>query len=767
MKATGLDVAKILIYDERRSRSTVSVFLSSPTPLEEANLGRLFILSEIEATNRESENIMNIVEEEIAASYYGSSDFEIAIAFENALSKANQRLHQLIREGHTSWLDTFSTVVAVVKGGTIHFSQLGRVHAFLIHSKQIIDLLENTSRSEREKINPLKIFSNVVSGIVREHDAILFCTVSLLDYLSLEKLRKTIFEHSAQEAAQYLQALLIENTINATFGGIILKLRPIEDLIVEGERTFSAANSASMASGVASNESMSNLIHKEQKTSELLEPSVLSLFKKRVQQIMAFVQRRSARRTPPPPSQVFPAETHPHIREPLDDLAHEEPIRKPTMNRQFSKVARTVFRTVGGLAAKLLTSIFDFLRKLFLKQPKQPKTRNIRALPRRTSRGAASLLLRFLNMPRKRKIILLVAVAFLVVFSWTIVSQGQRKETQNKRDTSTAQLSRAETKLGEAAAATVIENNEEKVRLLLIEAKGLIQSVPETEKSLQTKRSQLLTSVESQLAEVNHATVVQPSVIGDIAENFPEAATTGFARLGDNHYAIDSASNTLYAITKEGTATKVEGHAESDGKLTTIISGSSSLFLITSTKTVLEFTPPSTFAQRDIVFADAAGTSITDATIFNENLYILDAEHSRILKHTKTGTNFSEGILWISDETSVSGATSLSVDGSISLGMSNGQIIKLFQGKKESSFSLDTIDPKLNSVRDVIADDTVKNIFILDREGKRIVVFTKDGNFVRQYTSDRFTKLVGFDVDEAAKTITVLNNTAVMTFPMD
>lgn len=770
MKATGLDVSKILIYDERRSRSTVSVFLSSPTPLEEANLGRLFILSEIEATDRESENIMNIVEEEISASYYGSSDFEIETAFENALTKANQRLHQLIREGHTTWLDTFSTVVAVIKGGAIHFSQLGRIHAFLIHSKQIIDLLENTSRTEREKINPLKIFSNVVSGVVREHDAVLFCSSSLLDYLSLEKLRKTIYEHSAQEAAQYLQALLIENTINATFGGIILKLRPLEDLVVKSEAARAVGSGGNGAHVTAPDKSMSSLIHKERKTSELLEPSIISHVKKRVRQFVVFVQERSGRgKTSPPPLPPSPvlAEPHEAMEEQLNAFEKEDQpmLRQRSGGRGLSlAIVRDSLRSVLRGAAKLLTAMLDLLRKVFLKQPKQARTRNIRAIPRRTSRGAASLLLRFLNMPRKRKIILLAAVAFLVIFSWTIVSQGERKEQEQQRETYSTQLARAETKLGEAKAATVIENNEEKVRLLLIEAKGLLQSIPESEKDLQQKRSDLLKNIESELTQVNHVTTVEPTIVGDIAGTFPEAGATAFGRLGENPYALDAASNTLYTTNAEGVATKIEGHTESDGKLLAMAMGSSSVVFLTSTKTVLELTPPSAFAKRDIVFSDAAGTAISDAAIFNDNLYILDSEHSTILKHTKTGANFSEGMPWITDGTSVSSATSLSVDGAIYLGTSNGDVLKLFQGKKDSSFSLDAIDPKLNRVDDTIADDRVSNIYLLDREGKRIVVFTKDGNFVRQYTSDRFNRLVGFAVDEAKKTITVLNNTTVMTF---
>jgi hypothetical protein len=52
-------------------------------------------------------------------------------------------------------------------------------------------------------------------------------------------------------------------------------------------------------------------------------------------------------------------------------------------------------------------------------------------------------------------------------------------------------------------------------------------------------------------------------------------------------------------------------------------------------------------------------------------------------------------------------------------------------------------------------------IYIFEPTGKRLVVFNKNGNFVNQYTSNRFDNLRDFQVDEKNKKIYFLNSASV------
>lgn len=769
MQKSELDVAKILIYDERKSRTTVSVFLSSPTPLEEANLGRLFILSEIESTDRESENIITIVEEEIAASYYGSADFNIEVAFENALAKTNSRLHQVMSGGHTDWLEKFSTVVAVMKEGGVHFTHLGQAHVFLIHNKQIVDILGNAQTSQRVKINPLKIFSNILSGNAREGDSLLFCTASLLDYLSLEKLRKTVDEHAPKEAAQYLQALLMENTINATFGSIIMKLVPKKDVMVESTVYGEGPQYGRDENGSTPDESMSTLISQEQHTRSLLEPSLVTQVTKSLSTLGSTVTKllsRGGRGNEPASVQE-------------DDLLLEE--EKPVIPRAGAREhdisaatgsmhkARSIVQRIGSAIVhgigKFFSWVFARLKNIRKERPRPAHyIQGARRVPRRTSQGAASLLLRLLNIPRRRKLILLIAIALIVVFSWTIVNQGERKEQQTSRDQYNADIITAKQKIGEADAALIYEN-EEDARSLLIAAKNLVSAIPDDEE-LKDEKAKVLGDIDSRLVDVNHVVDVQPTLIADVASSFPEAALTGLGKLGDSYYSVDSRTGVLYHIAADGTVLDVDRDVAIDGSITHLLDAAASLLLLSSTRSLVEFAAPAAFSKRDILFPtqDAA---IAAGVVYNGNLYLLDTQGKQVLKHTKSGANYGEGVPWMKDSgVDVSRGSAISVDGSMYIGTSDGNVMKLFQGVKDTEFRLATIEPKLAAVKEIVADESVQNVYVLDRDNARMVVLTKDGKFVKQYRSDTFDRLEAMYVDEAGGTVTVVNNTSLYSFPL-
>ncbi|MBI2427068.1 MAG: hypothetical protein HYV34_04435 [Candidatus Kerfeldbacteria bacterium] len=771
MQKSELDVAKILIYDERKSRTTVSVFLSSPTPLEEANLGRLFILSEIESTDRESENIITIVEEEIAASYYGSADFNIEVAFENALAKTNSRLHQVMSGGHTDWLEKFSTVVAVIKEGGVHFTHLGQAHTFLIHNKQIVDILGNAQTSQRVKINPLKIFSNIISGNLREGDSLLFCTASLLDYLSLEKLRKTVDEHAPKEAAQYLQALLMENTINATFGSIIMKLVPKKDVMVESTVYGEGPQYTRAGGGSTPDESMSTLISQEQHTRSLLEPSLVTQVTKSLSSLGSTVTRLIGRGEPERKNeQDLMAEDNLLLGEeapvaPSVPRSRAHGVTAPPLSRKVMSILQRLGSAIAHGIGQFFLWVFARLKNVRKERPRPTNyIQGARRVPRRTSQGAASLLLRLLNIPRRRKLILLIAIALLVVFSWTIVNQGERKEQQTLRDQYNADIITAKQKVGEADAALIYEN-EEDARALLIEAKNLVSGIPDDEE-LKDEKTKVLGDIDTRLVDVNHVVDVQPTLIADVANGFPEAALTGLGKLGSSYYSVDSRTGVLYHIASDGTVLDVDRDLAIDGSITQILEAPSSLLLLSSTRVLAEFAEPATFTKREILFA-TQDVNISSGVVYNGNLYLLDSQGKHVLKHIKTGANYGEGVQWIKDSSvDVSRGSAISVDGSMYIGTSDGKVMKLFQGNIDPDFKLSTIEPKFGAVKEIVADESVQNLYALDRENARVVVLSKDGKFVKQYRSDTFDRLEAMHVDEGGGTVTVVNNTSLYSFPL-
>ncbi|MFH0805100.1 MAG: hypothetical protein V1916_02805, partial [Patescibacteria group bacterium] len=215
---------KLLIFDPGKSRSTCHVFISQQSPVEERNLGRLYLLAEIATADRVNIDIIGAVRDEFRSSYYHTDDLKIETAFEKALERVNQRIADMVGDYDTNWLDRFSAVAMVIKNDTLYLSAVGKLHVFLIRGGRITSILDSTETPTfgSEPINPLKAFSNVISGTLQTDDTVLTCTPSLLDYISQEKLKRMVSENAPQRAVSLLDSLLQENVGHTAFAALIV-----------------------------------------------------------------------------------------------------------------------------------------------------------------------------------------------------------------------------------------------------------------------------------------------------------------------------------------------------------------------------------------------------------------------------------------------------------------------------------------------------------------------------------------------------------------
>ena len=172
------DFETLLLADPTQSRTTSHIFIAHPTPLEERTLGKVFLVVEIDDRARVSHDVIAVIQEELKSAYYNAADFSLEAAFEQALSHVNQRLHQLIEGGVTDWLNHIHLAAGVIRDHDIILTTLGRVHAFYFHGSQAMDIAEGSL--PRERINPLKVFSTIMTGRFTPHDSILITTGALL-----------------------------------------------------------------------------------------------------------------------------------------------------------------------------------------------------------------------------------------------------------------------------------------------------------------------------------------------------------------------------------------------------------------------------------------------------------------------------------------------------------------------------------------------------------------------------------------------------------
>lgn len=153
---------------------------------------------------------------------------------------------------------------------------------------------------------------------------------------------------------------------------------------------------------------------------------------------------------------------------------------------------------------------------------------------------------------------------------------------------------------------------------------------------------------------------------------------------------------------------------------------------------------------------DAWG-SVSSLISFGGNLYLLDTTKSRIWKYTAVEKGFSDIREYLNADTlpDFSGATNMTIDGTVWVGSKQGKIFKFVQGQEETFVPIG-VEPELGADLLVYVTDENKNMYVLDRSNNRVVVLDKDGNYLSQYRFIGGSNIRSFVVSEEQKKIFIL-----------
>ncbi|MFH1832868.1 MAG: hypothetical protein ABH816_01725 [Candidatus Levyibacteriota bacterium] len=145
--------------------------------------------------------------------------------------------------------------------------------------------------------------------------------------------------------------------------------------------------------------------------------------------------------------------------------------------------------------------------------------------------------------------------------------------------------------------------------------------------------------------------------------------------------------------------------------------------------------------------------------VYLGNIYLLDKKANQILKFV--ANNFSKSnYLASSESVDFNSASSLTIDGSIYVLLSDGTIRKFTKGKSDS-FTIKSLDKPLLKPSRIFTSSDANNIYILDNGNSRIVVLDKNGNYLSQYQSKIVADAKDFEVLESSKKIFLLSQNKI------
>jgi len=179
------------------------------------------------------------------------------------------------------------------------------------------------------------------------------------------------------------------------------------------------------------------------------------------------------------------------------------------------------------------------------------------------------------------------------------------------------------------------------------------------------------------------------------------------------------------------------------------------LAALTSEGSVLEIRADG--STRRLAITDTPGRRSPRAiATYMGNLYVLDPGSENILKYVPQGEDYQHPpIKYVLEPLDINWASVLdmAIDGFVYLLLSDGNIVKLAGGQAQP-FSQEGLYPALESPTAVFASPESQSVFVAEKSRGRVVEFSREGLFVRQYRAsadgfDPLGALNAFTIDVA------------------
>lgn len=750
-----IELSPFLLQQPRPEREIVSLLIAHPTPPEEQRLGQLFMVIRVSPSSETTRALVEMLEREGRALYYQQLESNVELAFESMLKKLNELLSDFLEYSSAEWLDDFHAVIGVIKGQDLFFAHVGRLYVLLVHHQRILNVLE-TAKGVETRINPLKIFSQTISGQLFENDTLIVGTTSILDYLSLDRLRAVAQSTAPSQAALALENLLAPNVAATGFGALLIRLAPET---IRQTSDFSAMQTGGYTTST-SQSSMDQLVSREHQTRDLLSPSLWSQAWKylsgaieRIKLVFSSLglRPRAGRRQPSQTIQYYTS-----MRESW------KPARRTEYPSRFLYVVGTLLSGLQlifsalGKALRFLISLISGRRNL---------KQRLEHLPANATTAASKRIIMFQRLTRQRKIILIVAILVIFIFAQSVIWISQRGEKQKQQDTYVNALTQARVKQEEAEAA-LLYGDEDNARNLLKQAEDSIGQIPAKtqEKKYKSEIAGFRTKIEALYTRTKHINQIDPKEVAKVTLESDDSSLGGLLGFaGESIVSYSGQKPNVYQTSLEEAKTTAVSYKETGEKSVLLSVQTSARFglLMLSDNSLVQYDLQTNALASVPIEYENQDRTIVSYSVYADRLYCLDVKNNQIFRHVKAGQGFTKGKSWLTDGSDVTNGVSVVVDGSVYVLRSNGELSKFFQGKLDASFGLKPIEPALERPAKVWTAEGVDYFYILDPGQKRLLVYTKKGRLKNQYVSDKFDQLKDMVILPKDKKAYVLNGTTV------
>lgn len=747
-------VAPLTVNPKQKSSLMSKAFVSQPSAEEELLVGRLFVLMEIDHSRAEDFALADFIVKEIYKLYYENEQFflrekianlKIDYIFEAALTKLNRGISEFIEtQKFALHPGSLNIVIGVLHKNRLLFAHAGPNKAMLLYRPKakagaiqldynIVDISEKTQDPTQELATNSKLFANVVNGVIPSQGYFFFANEAALEYLSKKQLLEIITTLPPAGAAEQIKLLLEQTDAFVPFYALIVKNTTGEDYAATQNPTHGQALDAVPTMALGGQSSVERLNLTQEKTEQLLSPSGLLTVKKWLHKLQ-------------------PKTTD--LKNYAQDKARQLNLSASRLNSkraswELGKKLIDFFRIVFALIADGLRAIFSWITNA---EARASALKGLRNGTMKSVQALLSLPSRYARLTPRNKILITIIIICIVglggSLSYTAITYRQ-KQSQAKIADAQAQFTQKENQV----EASLLYGNTEGARTLVSDMETILKGLPNKSNAEKAAVAELTKRYQTRLDSLYAITRLdKPAPFASLP-----AAAESIALAGSSLYATNGTAKNIYSIDANGQVATISNGAFSGQRLSALNDEDTAYFW--DGTNLFRYSPADqSFKQATIENRPA---SVNLAGVYNTRLYTVSLQDNLIQRFNQDEKtfSFSNRMSWSKDALGLSGVNSMSIDGRIYL--VGDKQIKKFSGGRNDNLVLDEISPKLEEPTLAAASADQAYLYVLEPSKRRLLVYSDEGKYIAQYTSDSFDALTGMAIDEANKKIYLLNGATI------
>lgn len=749
-------IAQFILTPGQRGQSALEIYVAQPDANKEALAGKLFALIEIESKGAASLKIINFLINTLSHNYYQNEKMilrervetvKIEHIFESALAKTNKKLAEFMQaEKIRLNPNLLNITIGVVYSDSLHFANSGKNKALLIYRNKtddsarykLADITEQTNGPETKKqSNPVKLFSNVLSGALPRGGYFVFASETFAEYLSAKQIINIITTLPPAGAAEQIKNTLGKINAYVPFLGIIIKNTAGLEM---PEVKFSEPVTSTRAS-------IENLIVTEAETEKLLTPPGLI----NVKSWSSFFDGLTGR-----------AGVKPATASGAKSFSLKDKIFAKRKAAWLSPVK--IFNFLKSFLAGLIGLLIYLFKIITDKKAMAEFFTDLRSTAKALAFNAKTTCLNsflwYKNLNQISKLLFSGFVVCLVIFSASLGWQAVKNRRQENLAALSALTAAIEQKQNQIDAS-LLYNNETGAKKLIDEVREMLKQLPQKNQEQKQLYNALTAKSQVQLEKISRVIRSTPAELANFSNFNASAGPTSIILSNNKIYAADAAQKAVYAFEPANKLITTINLNESNlGRLNfPSLDKSGNIYYLDANNLKMLDIKTEKLSELEIDYSGDL-ENVIGLKQYNSRFYLADKTNGQIYRFSKSGNKLSGATAWLSAQENLNDLSGLDIDGNIYLLKNNGEILKYAKGQKED-FALAAVEPALSQAAEIIVSPELDYIYIFNPEGNRIVVFNKQGGFVRQYSTDKLNGATDFQIDETGKNIYFLNGASV------